>query len=158
VQPIVHLQQVLRRRGVGAQFFVELPIGSRGNQAHLHVLLMHIKSRTVLSAAFVKCCNKTERPLEAFYVVLCGVYASSGFNERSISAAFVKCCNKTERPLEAFYVVLCGVYASSGFNERSIREYLHLFTPLLCSALLCSNLSTTVPSLWWECSNRGVGA
>ena len=38
-----------------------------------------------LSAAFVKCDNKTVWPLEPTYAVLCGVFVSSVFHERSIS-------------------------------------------------------------------------
>jgi hypothetical protein len=41
----------------------------------------------VASAAFVKCCNKTDWPLEPYYVVLCDVYAASAFNERSTSTS-----------------------------------------------------------------------
>ena len=39
-----------------------------------------------LSAAFVKCDNKTVWPLEPTYAVLCGVFVSSVFHERSTSA------------------------------------------------------------------------
>ena len=37
------------------------------------------------SAAFVKCDNKTVWPLEPTYAVLCGVFVSSVFHERSTS-------------------------------------------------------------------------
>ena len=42
------------------------------------------------SAAFVKYGNKTDRPLEPAYAVLCGVYVSSVFNEHSTSTASQK--------------------------------------------------------------------
>ena len=35
------------------------------------------------SAAFVKCSNKADQPLEAAYVVLCPAYVASVLNERS---------------------------------------------------------------------------
>src|SRR5947209_17660321 len=41
------------------------------------------KSSLTLSAAFVKCSNIKDRPLEPTYAVLCSVYVSSGFKERS---------------------------------------------------------------------------
>jgi hypothetical protein len=39
------------------------------------------------SAAFVKCSNKTGRPLEPTYSDLCDIYVTSGYNERSTSQA-----------------------------------------------------------------------
>ncbi len=40
--------------------------------------------QTTGSAAFVKYGNKTDRPPEAAYAVLCAVYVPSGFHELSI--------------------------------------------------------------------------
>ena len=41
------------------------------------------------SAAFVKCSNIKDRPLEPTYAVLCSVYVSSGFKERSTSLLMI---------------------------------------------------------------------
>lgn len=55
-----------------------------GYSSVLHQACGEARQPEFLSAAFVKYDNKTVRPLEATYTVLCGVFVSSGFNERSI--------------------------------------------------------------------------
>src|SRR6266487_3480486 len=71
---------------------------------------------TRTNAAFVKYDNKTDRPLELAYAVLCGIYVSSVFNECSTKIR----AKRGKRAMSRLLRLVDGVFSVQSHNDKEV--------------------------------------